>query len=309
MIRFAVRRLAFMVPIALGIVFFCFLGLEMGQNSVARRPSYDLPAFARLAWRDSLSYLGQAAAGDLGVATQGSARNRRLVPVSQILVATYGRSLALMALALGVASIAGVVGGFFAALYERSPMGLVAMTATLLGVSTPTFFVALLLQVAEIIFYQQARFRLVPVAGFGWDAHLVLPALVLAARPLAHIARVTLVSVREVLVQDYMRTAVAKGLPNPALWSRHALRTAAVPILTGIGVSLRFSLSSLPVVEYFFSWPGLGAALLEGIRQREGPLVATLALALGLTFIVVNLALDAAYRFLDPRLASREGTS
>lgn len=302
MIRFILRRLGLMVPIALGIVFFCFLGLEMTQNSTARHPSYDVPRFARQAWQDSLVYLRNASRGDLGLVWQGQGRNRRQVPVEQILADTYVKSLGLLVLALGAASVAGVTGGFFAALHERSPLATVAMTATLLGISTPTFFTALLLQIAEIKFYNTTGFRLVPVAGFGWDAHLVLPSLVLAARPLAHIARVTLVSVREVLDQDYMRTAMAKGLPNPLVWSRHILRNVAVPILTGIGVSLRFSLSSLPVVEYFFNWPGLGGTLLTGIRTRQSSLVVTLALALGATFMVVNLILDLAYRLIDPRL-------
>lgn len=306
MIRFILRRLGLMVPIALGIVFFCFLGLEMTQNSTARHPSYDIPRFAHRAWQDSITYLRNAAEGDFGLASQGRGRSWRQVPVEQVLADTYTKSLGLLVLALGAATVTGVAGGFLAAVRERSPLAAVAMTATLLGVSTPTFFTALLLQIAEIRFYNTAGFRLVPVAGFGWDAHLVLPSLVLAARPLAHIARVTLVSVREVLDQDYVRTAVAKGLPNPLVWGRHALGNAAVPILTGIGVSLRFSLSSLPVVEYFFSWPGLGGTLLTGIQTRQSSLVVTLALALGFTFMVVNLTLDLAYRLIDPRLRRRE---
>ncbi len=306
MIRLILRRLAFMVPAGLGVIFLCFLGLRMGQNSRVERPSYDIPSFAGLAWHDSVAYLQQAARGDLGLAWQGRSRSRQQVPVSQILAATYVRSLALLLLALAVGAGLGIAGGFYAALHERSALALGAMAATLLGVSTPTFFAALLWQVAEIAFYNATGLRLVPVGGFGWDAHILLPALVLAGRPLAHLARVTLVSTREVLDQDYVRTAVAKGLPDPLLWGRHALRNAAIPILTAAGVSLRFSLGSLPVVEYFFGWPGLGAALLAGIRQQQDSLVVTLALALGLTFMALNLGLDLAYRILDPRFRHQE---
>ncbi len=278
----------------------------MSDNSRAARPSYDAAAFAHLAWKDSIDYLRQLSQGDLGVAWQGRSRGRSVLPVTTILARTYVNSLALLLLALGVAAILGIGAGFYAALHERSALAQGAMVATLLGISTPTFFVALLLQVAEITFYNRAGFRLVPVAGYGLDSHLILPALVLAARPLAHVARVTLVSMREVLEQDYMRTAVAKGLPDPLLWGRHALRNAGVPILTGLSVSLRFSLGSLPVVEYFFDWPGLGAALLSGIREQQPTLVVTLALALGITFMLVNLVVDLIYRLLDPRLAHEE---
>jgi ABC-type dipeptide/oligopeptide/nickel transport system permease component len=102
--------------------------------------------------------------------------------------------------------------------------------------------------------------------------------------------------------QDYVRTAWAKGLPARQVWGEHVLPNAMVPILTALGVSLRFSLGSLPVVEYFFGWPGLGATLLDAIRMRHTNLVIILALALGLTFMLINLLLELAYRFLDPRM-------
>jgi peptide/nickel transport system permease protein len=172
----------------------------------------------------------------------------------------------------------------------------------LLGISLPTFFTALLLQVIEILWYRRTGLRLVPVGGFGWDAHIVLPALVLAARPLAQITRITCVSMSEAAHQDYVRTAWAKGLAPKRIWGDHVLPNAAVSILTALGLSVRFSLGSLPVVEYFFGWPGLGATLLTAIRARQFNLLATLALALGLTFMMVNLALDLGYRWIDPRL-------
>jgi peptide/nickel transport system permease protein len=176
------------------------------------------------------------------------------------------------------------------------------MSGTLLGISLPTFFTALVLQVIEITWYQRTGVRLVPVGGFGWDAHLVLPALVLAARPLAQVARITFLSLSEAADQDYVRTAHAKGLPSRQVWAEHIMPNAAVPILTSLGVSLRFSLASLPVVELFFSWPGLGSTLLTAIRSQQTNLVISLALALGLTFMLVNLLLELATRALDPRL-------
>jgi peptide/nickel transport system permease protein len=176
------------------------------------------------------------------------------------------------------------------------------LTTSLLGVSLPTFFVALALQVLEITWYNRTGVRLVPVGGFGWDSHLILPALVLAARPLAQLARITFTALSDVAQQDFVRTAEAKGLHKRLVFREHILPNAAVSILTAIGVSLRFSLGSLPVVEYFFGWPGLGATLLNAIRSRQLDLVLGLALALGLTFMLFNLALEVAYRIADPRL-------
>jgi ABC-type dipeptide/oligopeptide/nickel transport system permease component len=210
--------------------------------------------------------------------------------------------MGLLLFSLLFAAILGVGTGILTARWEGNPLSLGLSTIALLGISLPTFFTALLLQVIEIRWYQRTGIRLVPVGGFGWDAHIVLPALVLAMRPLAQLSRITFNALSEAAHQDYVRTAWAKGLPGRQVWGDHILPNAAVPILTALGVSLRFSLGSLPVVEFFFGWPGLGAALLTAIRARQTTLVITLALALGLTFMLINLLLDLAYRWIDPRL-------
>ena len=228
------------------------------------------------------------------------------VAVGEVLSDVYPKSLGLLALALVVSAGIGVPVGAYAALHRRRKVGGTALlTLTLIGVSLPSFTTAALLQVGEIYWFRTFGFRLVPVGGFGWDAHLVIPTIVLSARPLAHLARIAYMAFTEVLDQDYMRTAEAKGLLRRAITLGHAYPNAAVPILTGLGVSLRFSLASLPVVEYFIGWPGIGAALLDAIRQQQAQGVAGLALALGLTFMLVNLILEALYRVADPRLRSQ----
>ncbi|MCK4452708.1 MAG: ABC transporter permease, partial [Anaerolineae bacterium] len=116
------------------------------------------------------------------------------------------------------------------------------------------------------------------------------------------ITRVTFVSVSEILSRDFIRTARAKGLDQRAVFWRHTLRNAGVSILTAVVVSLRFALASLPVVEIFFNWPGLGVTMLNGIYQREVKAVAALALSLGVTFLLINLASDLCYRIIEPRL-------
>ncbi len=123
----------------------------------------------------------------------------------------------------------------------------------------------------------------------GWDLHLIMPALVLAARPLAQIAQVTYISLRDVLGEDYIRTARSKGLSKRLVYFRHAFRNIQIPVLTTIGTSIRYSIASLPVVEFFFIWPGIGLTLLQAIQLGFTNLVMDLILALGLFFIVFNL--------------------
>jgi len=298
MSRFFLRRLLLILLVAWGIVYFSFLGIRMSANSRVSQPSYDLLKAGRWAFRDSLLYIGRAWRGDLGEALRG----RQTQPITAILRDTYPKSLGLVTCALFIAALLGLPAGIVAALRRSSWLAPATLTSTLVGTSVPSFFTALLLQVAVIEGYRAWGIRLVPVGGFGWDAHLVLPALVLAAHPIAHLARVAFTSLSDVLSQDYIRTAYSKGLPLRRVLNVHAFPNAAISLLTGLGVSFRFCLATLPVVEYYFGWPGIGVALLDGIRQGHAPLVATLALALGLTVMLINLALDLAYRAIDPRL-------
>lgn len=300
--RFVLRRLVAMVLISLAIVFFCALGMAlMRQPSAGVSRLAPMPALGS-ALRDTQGYFAGLLRGRLGSVLRGVWPRRVAVPMTSVLADTYVKSMGLILFSLLIAATLGVAAGTVAAISEGSILSAAVLTATLLGISLPTFFTALLLQVIEILWYRRTGLRLVPVGGFGWDAHIVLPALVLAARPLAQITRITCVSMSEAAHQDYVRTAWAKGLAPKQIWGDHVLPNAAVSILTALGLSVRFSLGSLPVVEYFFGWPGLGATLLTAIRARQFNLLATLALALGLTFMMVNLALDLGYRWIDPRL-------
>jgi ABC-type dipeptide/oligopeptide/nickel transport system permease component len=302
MIRFALKRLAFILAVSLGIVFFAFFGMRMARNSTSPAPSYNpLPA-AEYAWTSTVDYVSGLLHGNMGAITVRSGRTSRQVSVAQMIGDTYPKSMGLLLISLVVAALIGIPVGVFAAIHRRSPVSLGTMTLTLIGVSVPSFFAAALLQIAEIYWFRATGVRLVPVGGFGWDAHLVIPTLVLAARPLAHLARIAYMNFSDILEQDYIRTAHAKGLYDTMVTRGHAYPNAAVPILTALGVSLRFSLGSLPVVEYFLGWPGIGAALLDAIRNRQDIGVAGMALVIGLTFMLVNLLLDISYRYVDPRL-------
>ncbi len=298
-IRFIGQRLLFIAFVGVVIVFFVHLGMGLVPNSRVAHPQYDLWGQGQVAWAQTRDFLANALKGELGAVYA----RRGPVPVRDVLADTYVKSMGLLIAALALATVIGLAVGTVAGLARHSRLTFPLLTLTVFGISTPTFFAALILQVAEIRIYQETNVRLVYVSGFGWDIqHMLLPTLVLTARPVAYITRATFLSLHQIMQEDYIRTAWAKGLPLRTVIHPHALRNAAVPVLTSVGVSLRFALASLPIVEYFFAWPGLGARLLEAIRAGETPLVVALALSLGLTFLLVNLALEVTYRIVDPRL-------
>lgn len=297
LVTFAVRRLAFGLVVLLAIIFLSYLGLGMARGT----PFY--PALGTSLIKTG-EYLGQLARGEMGLSVAGSVTNAP-VPVTEVVPATLSKSLGLLAVSLLVAILLGVSLGFWTVTRRRSGWSLLSTLISITGISIPSFFAALLLQWGAVKLSRVLGYRLVPVGGFGWDRHLILPALVLAARPIAQLYRVTFVSVGEVLDQNYVRTARSKGLRELLVMGRHVIRNAAIPILTTMGLSLRFSLSSLPVVEFFFGWPGVGFTLLKAISHQDDNLTVALVLCLGALFIGVNVLLEMVYRLIDPRLRER----
>ncbi len=287
------HRLLTSLLVLIAVIYLTFLGLGMARGAPFGEA---LPQ----ALGDTRAYLARLPGGDLGLSEAGSI-NLRPVPVAEILPQLAGRSLGLLGVSLLLAVALGVPLGVLAATRKRYA-DLPILLASIAGVSLPSFFTALLLQLAVIKATQTLGRTVLPVGGFGWDAHLLLPALVLAARPIAQITRVTYTSLREVLGQDYIRTARSKGLGERIVLWRHVFRNAAIPVLTTIGLSGRFALSSLPVVEFFFGWPGMGFTLLKSIARADQNLTIALVGALGLTFLVINGVLEGLYRLADPRL-------
>jgi peptide/nickel transport system permease protein len=297
MIQLILRNVLYTILISIAIVFFVHLGLLMAANFNLRgtpQPASDVVAEAIT---ESVSYFVHLFQGDLGATT-----GRYVRPVGEVLSEVYPKSVGLLAASLGIALVMGLAFGVIAAVKRHSQMSFLAFVVTLLGISTPSFFAAVVIQIVAIRWYATTGSRLVPLGGFGWDEHILMPALVLAARPVAQVARVTFVTLSEILEKDYVRTARAKGVREFWVLNRHALLNAAVPVLTALGVSLRFSLSSLPVVEFIFAWPGIGFMLLRAIGSGDLALATGLSLAVGISFMVVETALELGYRVFDPRL-------
>ena len=282
-----------MLSTLLVIAYLTSWGLILAERGRERLPAQPLQA----AWQ-ALVRVGEY----LVAHPQTYYWHKEHVAALQVVSETLKSSAALLLLALGVALLVGLPLGLAAALAKRKTSSTLIMVISTLGVSTPSFLFAMFLWVVNIWVHRTFDIKVLPSGGFGLDAHMVMPVLVLAMRPLAQIAQVTYVSMRDILGQDYIRTAHSKGLSWRMVRNVHALPNILIPTLTTLGSSLRFSLASLPIVELFFNWPGVGSMLLDAIQQGNGTLVTDLILSLGLFFLFVNLVIEFTFPLIDARL-------
>jgi ABC-type dipeptide/oligopeptide/nickel transport system permease component len=299
---YALRRLAGAVPVLLAVSVLVFLMLHAVPGDPARviggtDATEEMVRDIRrdLGLDDALPvqyarFLVRAVAGDLGrsyVTGEPVA-----VEVGRRLGATVELALASLALTVIVAMTVGVVsarraGGIADAL---------GMTGALVAVSIPSFWLGLMLQVLFAL-----RLGWLPSAGRTGIASLVLPALTLSAFSVAIVARMTRASLLEVLGQDFVRTAEAKGLSPLAVLVRHVLRNALVPVVTLLGLRLGYLLGGAVVTETVFAWPGLGRFIVASIKARDFPSIQGGILVMAAGFVLVNLVVDLLYGWLDPR--------
>ncbi|MBM3450735.1 MAG: ABC transporter permease, partial [Armatimonadetes bacterium] len=230
------------------------------------------------------SFLGRAVRGDFGESL------RHFRPAFEVVWERVGATAQLGLVGLAISVLVGVPLGVLAATKRQSVADTGTMLVALFGQSVPSFWLGIMLIMVFGVYL-----RVLPISGRGGWEHLVLPGLTLAAFPLARNARLARSSLLEVLGQDYVRTARAKGAAEPTVIYRHALRNALVPIVTVIGLQLGFLLGGSVIVETIFAWPGVGRAIVQAIGNKDFPVVQAGVTLLAVAFVVVNLLIDILY--------------
>jgi peptide/nickel transport system permease protein len=302
---YLLRRLAQSVLVLLGVSFVVFFILYLtGDPALVLLPpdatAEDVREFrARMGFNDPFivqygRFLGGALRGDFGQSVRHGEPAFHLV--LERLPATFELSGAALLVALVLAIPAGVV----SAVRRNSLTDYVATVVALLGQSMPTFWLGIML-----ILIFSVQFNVLPSSGRGGIEHLLLPAITLGLFTTARITRLTRSGMLEVLNQDYIRTARAKGVSGPPVVWKHAFKNAAIPIVTIVGIELGTLLGGSVITETIFAWPGVGRLSVQAIYNRDYPVVQAAVFLLASTFVLVNLVVDLLYTYLDPRIRLR----
>ncbi|MBI1299618.1 ABC transporter permease subunit [bacterium] len=236
-------------------------------------------------------YFANLAGGDFGV----SLSEKR--PVTELIGLRLTATLQLGLVAVGLALLIGIPAGVLAALNHNSAWDRFLMAGAFLGQSAPNFFVGILL-----ILVFSLHLRLLPSSGRESWQHLILPALTLSTGLLSSLARMTRSSLLEVMNQDYVRTARAKGLSRSQSIIRHCLRNAAIPVVTLIGLSVGVLIGGAAITETVFAWPGIGRFAVRAIAIRDYPLIQGIVLLVAASVVAVNFIIDVIYGVIDPRI-------
>lgn len=239
-----------------------------------------------------VTYMKNLITFDLGISMEGNGRS-----VNDIIASGIGASATLGAVTLIIALIFGINLGILAALYHNSILDYTAMVIATVGISIPNFILAPLLMK-----FLAVDLRLFPVANWGSWEHVVLPSLALASGPLAIIARFVRSSMLEVLNQDYMRTAEAKGLSTYRIIFGHGLRNAILPVVSFIGPLFVSLITGTLVIEKIFSIPGIGRYFVDSIFNRDYTVIMGTTIFYSVLLVVVLFLIDISYRFIDPRI-------
>lgn len=311
MIGYVMGRLIASVPILLAVAIFVFLLLNLAPGDPATIIAGDFASPAQVeAIRQALgldrpiterfvSWAGRMLTGDFGASLFSG------IPVSTLIAQRIEPTLILALTTIVIAVAVAVPLGLVAAYRPQGIVARLTMASAVLGFSVPVFVVAF-----ALVYVFALGLGWFPVQGYkplsegflGTLHSLALPAVALSFLYVALIARVTRAAVLEVLREDYVRTAHAKGLAERKVMSRHVLRNAAVPIITVIGIGVAALLGGVVVTETVFSIPGLGRLTADSILRRDYPVVQALILLFSVVYIVVNLAVDIVYAAVDPRI-------
>jgi peptide/nickel transport system permease protein len=304
--RYFARRFLLSLPVLVGVtaVTFSLMYLIPGDpavllagptanadeiNALRSRLGLDRPPIPRY-----LDYMARLVKLDFGTSL------RTKEPVAFEIMVRLPNTLLLAGVAIALAAFFGLAMGILASSRHLSAIDSLTMIVSLLGVSMPVFWLGLLL---ILVFAEYLQWF--PVAGRGDWRFLVLPSITLAARALGEIARMSRADMLEILREDFIRTAHAKGLGERKILIKHALRNAAIPTVTVVGLRFGTLLSGAVITETIFAWPGIGRLMVDAISVRDFPVIQGTILVTAVVFILINLLVDLTYALLDPRIRYR----
>ena len=313
MALFLLRRLLLVGPVLLGVSLVVFAVLHISPGDPAEimlGPQATHEDITRLRTELGLDeplpvqyarWMGRVLQGDLG----RSLWMKR--PVLGEVLRRFQATVVLAASALLLSTLGGIALGVLSAARRNSLLDRLSALASLFGASMPSFWLGIVLMVIFALWlgWLPASGMFAPYGGGGVGdllSHLVLPTVTLAAASLTIIARLTRSTMLDVLGQDFVRTARAKGVRESFVVVRHALRNALIPTVTVVGVQAGYLLGGAVLTETVFAWPGVGTLMVQGILARDFPLVQGCVLVIALGFVLVNLAVDVLYAVLDPRI-------
>lgn len=306
MLKFIAKRLLVMIPVLIGVTFIIFSMMYITDGDPARMMLGDLATDEEVeALREEMglndgfftqyfNYLGDLLHGDLG--TSYATKQ----PVAAVVAARLPATIKLAFLSCLFAIVVGVSIGIISAVRQYSVVDSIARVVSLLGISLPNFWLALLLMLLFSV-----KLGWLPASGLYGPAYYIMPMISISAVSIATFARTTRSSMLEVIRQDYIRTARAKGQNEWVIVFRHALKNALIPIITIVGVQFATALGGAVVNEQVFAIPGLGKLMVDSIKSRDFPVVQGGVLIIAFMFSILNLLIDLLYAFVDPRIKSQ----
>jgi oligopeptide transport system permease protein len=302
MTGYIVRRVLWLVPVLIVVSALTFTLMHMAPGGPWDREKRLAPsAVAELnraynldkpIWEQYGIYIWNASHGDLGPSMKYLGRN-----VTDILMQGLPVTGQLGLMALAIALALGLPLGVAAAIRQNTMIDYGSMFFAIIGVCTPSFILGILLMILLA-----TTLHLVPTSGWDTPRHWLLPTITLAAYPAAQIARYTRASMLEVIRQDYMRTARAKGLAERAVIMGHMVKNGLIPVVTVLGPITAFLVTGSFIIEYLFAVPGIGRLYVQAIGQRDYSMIMGTTLFYALVVAVMNIIVDVAYVFIDPRI-------
>ncbi len=304
--KYILKRLLLLVPVLLGVSFLVFTIMSFTPGDPAQLIlGENAPASAIAALREEMGlndnfflqyarFVGKGITGDFG-RSYTSGRE-----VFGEIFARFPNTLILAVVGVIIAVLIGIPVGIISATKQYSLLDSTSMILALLGVSMPNFWLGLMLILTFAV-----GLGVLPSGGFNGLKSIILPAITLGTGAAAIITRMTRSSMLEVIRQDYIRTARAKGLGEKKVINKHALKNALIPVITVVGLQFGYLLGGAVLTETVYSWPGVGRLMVEAIRQKDTPTVLAAVVFLAAAFSVVNLLVDILYAFVDPRIKSQ----